>query len=83
MDEISATPASGTQAPAEGETKPLAIEAGPVVVCSGTIAISGPMFPVRVTSAEDTVLVRVNVQISRQQREIEEANEAIRRRLRG
>jgi hypothetical protein len=83
MDDLNIVPASGTQAPAEGETKRLTIQEGAPVVCSGTIAVSGPMFTVRVTTGDDKVLVRVNVQLFRQQREIEEANDAIRRRLRG
>jgi hypothetical protein len=83
MDEIGVIPASGTQAPAVGETKRLTIEPGTHVVSSANIAVTGPMFPVRVTTGDDTVLVRVNVQLFRQQREIEAANEAIRRQLRG
>jgi hypothetical protein len=83
MVETSMIPGSGTQAAAEGATQKLTIQQGQAPVCSGHISAEVSMFPVRVTTSEDTVLLRLNVQLLRRQREHEEANEAIRRRLRG
>lgn len=82
MGETSMIPGSESQAPAEGETKKLEIAQGAMPVASGHISTEAPMFPVRVTTSRETVLLRLDVEELCRQREIEEANEEIRRRLR-
>jgi hypothetical protein len=83
MGETSMTPSSPTQAPAEGVMQKLTVEPGQAPTSSGHISADAQMFPVRVTTSEATVLIRVDIELMRRQQETEEANAAIRRRLRG
>jgi hypothetical protein len=76
-------PPSGTQSQAEGTLKKLEIQAGREPVSSGSVSVETDMFPVRVRTGDAKVLVRVDIELLRRQQEIEEANEEIRRRLRG
>lgn len=83
MRETSMIPASETQAPAEGTSQRVTIQESQVIVSSGHISTEVSMFPVRVKSADAQVRVLVDVELLKRQREVQEANEEIRRRLRG
>jgi hypothetical protein len=83
MGETSLILGSGTQAPAEGRVNKLIVEMGEAPLCSGHISVDANMFPVRVKSSETKILIRVDVELMKRQQEIAEANEEIRRRLRG
>ncbi len=83
MADTSMIPSSGTHVTAEGATQKLTIQAGQTPVSSGHIPAEFGNFPVRVRSSEARVLIRVDADLMRQQQETEDANEAIRRRLRG
>lgn len=83
MGETSMIPASGTQGTTEGATQKLTIQTVQTSVSSMHVPVEGAMFPVRVKTDDAKILVRVDVELMRQQEEIERANEEIRRRLRG
>lgn len=83
MGETSMIPTSGTECQAEGETKKLEVQEGHSPVCSGHIPVETGSLPVRVKTSDAQILVRTDVELLRRQQEVEEANKAIRQRLRG
>jgi hypothetical protein len=76
-------PLSETRSQAEGATKRLDIQLGRESACSVHVATESEKFSVRVRTGEAQVLVRMDVELIRRQQEIREANEEIKRRMRG
>lgn len=84
MSDTSMVPEPATRAPSGGETRAVKVAtstAEPAVTAH--TAARPQMFPVRVSNREQTILMRVDTEMLREQRAIEAANESVYRRSRG